>query len=150
MATLKKTRVSKKVKYASFVFDISAADNMVDVNGVSKTFAAGGAFDVIPLPLGTKLVGGDITVRTVSNDSGTATLAVGDENSATRYLGATNIKAAARTSLALTGAVWPGKSLRITVANQNGDATTGVVEVNIMYVTDGAADEVLATSQVTA
>jgi hypothetical protein len=53
---------------------------MVDVNGVLKTFGWRRVRHP-PAALGAKIVGGDITVRTVSNDSGTSTLAVGDENS---------------------------------------------------------------------
>jgi hypothetical protein len=132
MALLKAVRSGQEVISAEFEFDI--LDTMATTAGVTQALkTAAGVYDVILLPTNMVVVGGDIVVRTVSNDTGTATLAVGDSASAARYLGATSIKAAARTALVPTGYRGLGEQIRITLANANGDATTGLVTVRIEY-----------------
>lgn len=152
MATLKKTRAGQKPVVAEFTFDIANADDMKNTSGVVTAFkaAAGTAYDVIPIPKGSRVIGGEIVVKTVSNDGSTATLSVGDSGSAARYLAATNIKAAARTAFTPTGYVSTGEDLRITLANATGNATTGKVTVSVQYIKEGREDEVIALSQVTA
>lgn len=141
MATLKKTRTAQYPLMAEFTFNI--ADVMLNTSGASTAFkATDGVFDVIPLPPNAVLVGGDVTVETASNDTGTATIAVGDSGSATRYLGATSIKATGRTALVPTGYRGTGEDLRITLANASGDATAGTVTVRALYTVTGRANEV--------
>lgn len=142
MAVLKATRATQSPQYAQFKFTIT--DTMLDIAGVSKAFsAAAPVMDVINLPMGAIVVGGDVTVETVSNDSSTATIAVGDSSTANRYLTATSIKSAARTALVPTGfRNTSGLNLRITLANAGGDATAGVVTVRVLFIIDGRADEV--------
>lgn len=141
MALVKATRSNTNLKKAEFIVNI-AADTMATTGGVTQSFkTAAGIYDVINMPPGAIVVGGDITVETVSNDTGTATMAVGDASSATRYLGATSIKTAARTVLVPTGYRSTGENIRITLANANGDATTGKVTVRVTYYQSGRADE---------
>lgn len=143
MAVLKASRNVQFPLHQEFTFNIASGDTMVNTSSASQTFAAAaGVFDVINLPAGAVVVGGEMVVETVSNDTGTATISVGDSSSATRYLAATNIKAAARTALTLTGYRSDGASIRITLANQNGNATTGKVTVRVQYVIPGRAHEV--------
>jgi hypothetical protein len=139
-----KLNPSRAVQYTlAQEFSFLMTDTFVDVNGATKTFKDAAVIaDVIKLPNGAVLTGGEIVVETVSNESGTATLKVGDVDSDARYLGATNIKAAARTALVPTGYRGTGKDLRITLANQNGDATAGKVTVRVEYVIPGRAQEV--------
>lgn len=133
MTTKIKTRTAQYPLVAEFSFAVG--DDMIDVNGVSKEFKdAAVVADIIPLPNGAVLIGGDMTVSEVSNDSGTATLKVGDSADDDRYLAATNIKALGRTPLVPTGYRGDGSDLRITLANQNGDATTGIVTIRAEYV----------------
>jgi hypothetical protein len=149
MATLKRTRAAQWPMTASFAFNIADADAMLNASGVLTNLkAATGVFDVIPLPAGTRVVGGELIVEVVSNDTGTATLSVGDATSAVRYLGATTLKTAARTALVPTIFVSTGEPIRITLANANGDATTGKVRLNVTFVKDGKEDQVFTTSQV--
>lgn len=145
MTTIKKNRTVQYPLTAEFVFNIT--DDMVNTSGVGTSFkaAAGTVYDVIGLPPNAVLVGGDVTVETASNDSGTATIAVGDSGSATRYLGATSTKSAGRTALVPTGYRGSGEDLRITLANQNGDATTGKVSVRAQYIITGRANETQIT-----
>ena len=143
MATLLATRSAQYLMEAEFVFDIAAADAVANTSGVVTALSAASVVaDVIKLPSAATLVGGEVVVETVSNDTGTATIAVGDSASATRYLSATNIKAAARTALTLTGYRGQGEDIRITLANANGNATTGKVTVRVQYVVANRANEV--------
>jgi hypothetical protein len=143
MALVKKNRVLQYPLVAEFVFNLS--DTMAATDGVVRAFSATGAaaiFDVIGLPPNAVVISGDVTVETVSNDSGTATVKVGDSVSDARYLGATTIKTAARTALVPTGFRGAGEDIRLTFANANGDATTGKVTVRVTYLITGRANEV--------
>jgi hypothetical protein len=142
MAVLKATRAAQTPKVASFTFNVT--DTMVNTSAASTAFgaASGTVFDVINLPVGARVIGGDMVVEVVSNDASTATIAVGDSASASRYLSATTIKTAARTALVPTGYHGLGENLRITLANAGGAATTGTVTVNVTFVIDNRADEV--------
>lgn len=139
-----KKRITRDAQYplvASFEFDIT--DTMVNASGVEIPFLTdAGVFDAINLPQGSTVIGGAITVVTVSNETGTATLAVGDSATAARYLAATNIKAAVRTALVPTGfRNANGLPIRITLANQNGDATAGTVRIEVQYIIKDRANE---------
>lgn len=145
MALLKANRTVQSVLWAEFVFNLT--DTMVNTSDAETAFgaAAGTVFDIIGLPPNAVVVDGDMTVETASNDAGaTATLALGDSGSATRYLAATSIKAAARTALTLTGYRGTGQSIRATLVNTNGDATAGKVSIRVGYIVTGRASEVLA------
>ena len=146
MTTLTKSVGAQYPLIAQFRF--TAADAMVNTSGALTNFKATGSptFDIASLPYGSQVVGGDLTVRTVSNDSGTSTLSLGDSGSANRYLNATNLKAAARTGLTLTGFKTAGENLRMTVANQNGDATTGDFDITVMFIVDNRQQENLKTT----
>lgn len=140
MATLKSTRTAQWPQLSSFSF--SMADAMVDVNGVLTGFKnAAGVFEPIPLPPGAILIGGEVVVDVASDDTGTATIAVGDAAAPARYLAATNIKAAARTPLVPTGLRTSGENLRITLANANANATVGTVTIRALYIINGRAQE---------
>jgi hypothetical protein len=135
------TRGAEYILSASFEFTIT--DTMVNTATVEQAFAAAaGVFEAVFLPPSSQIVGGDITVIAVSNDTGTATISVGDATSATRYASAVNLKAAARTALTLTGYQnLAGENLRVTLANANGNATAGKVKVTVEYIS-GKTNEV--------
>lgn len=142
MALLKASRNVQYPLHQEFTFNLT--DTMADVTGVTNTLSVVGskAYDVINLPQGAVVVGGDLVVETASNDATTATVSVGDSGSAARYLAATSIKAAGRTALVPTGYRGAGENLRITVANGTGGATAGKVTVRVAYVIPGRAHEV--------
>ncbi len=142
MALLKKNRGAQWPLYQDFTFTV--ADTMVDTAGATNSMAVVGSktYDVCGLPVGAVVIGGELVVNTVSNDATTATVSVGDSVSATRYLGATTYKTAARTALVPTGYNGLGEDLRITVANGTGGATTGSVTVRVGYVVGGRTNEV--------
>lgn len=138
-------RAARTAQYelsAEFIIDIANDAIKSDVNGAQTNFkAASCVFDAVALPPNAVVVGGDVTVETVSNDSGAATIAVGDSAVANRYLAATSTKAAARTALTLTGYRGVGENVRVTLANANGDATAGKVSLRVKYIVTGRANE---------
>lgn len=147
MATLKKTSAAQWPLLATFEFNIATADAMLNTSGVLTAFsAAAGVYDVIPLPHGSHVVGGDINVQVVSNDTGTATMSVGDSASAARYLAATTIKTGGRTALVPTGYQGLGEAIRLTMANQNANATTGKVRTTVLFVVESRQSENLKTT----
>lgn len=142
MSLLKKNRTSQYPLYAEFKFNLT--DTMLNTAGATVAFGAAAAavFDAIPLPPNAVLVGGDVSVEAVSDDTGTATIAIGDSGSAVRYLAATTIKTAARLPLVPTGYRGTGEDIRMTLANANGNAANGTVTVRALYIVTGRANEV--------
>lgn len=141
MATLRKNRGLQYPLVAEFKFDLT--DTMTNTAGAAVVMNGDAAFDFAALPPNAVVIGGDVTVETASDDAGTHTIAIGDSGSATRYLGATSIKAAARTALVPTGYRGTGEDLRLTLDAANvGTATAGTVTVRVMYVVTGRTNEV--------
>jgi hypothetical protein len=144
MSLLKKTRGAQWPLYAEFTFNVG--DTIVDVAGVTKAFGAvAPVADIISLPLGAVILSGFVLISTASNDSSTATIAVGDSTTANRYLAATTIKTAADVPLVPTGFRGAGQDLRVTLANAGGDATAGTVTIGILYIINNRVNEVQST-----
>lgn len=157
MSALKATRGAQRVLTAEFVFDVSTAvaDTMPTtvgntIGGATPAYNAAGVaigsvgtnvYEVINLPVGAIVVGGEVAVETAVVGPTVSTVSVGDSGSATRYLGATSMLAAARTALVPTGLVGTGGNIRITVNNTVAVATAGKVSVRVSYVVRGRADE---------
>lgn len=148
MALLKATRTAQRPLVAEFVFNFN--DTMVDVNGVTKTFGSNfndaGTFDVVPLPVGAIIVGGELIVETAGAGPTAYTVSVGNSSSATAYLAATSILSAGRTALTGLGfnsTANGGGSVRIAIASTVANATAGKVRVRVMYTIDNRADEVV-------
>lgn len=148
MATLKKTPNAQTVLSAEFNYNIATGDAMLDTSGVLTEFkATAGVFDVIPLPINSRVVGGDVSASVLVNDTGTATVSVGDSGNATRYVTTASVKTAIRTALVPTSFVnTTGLPIRITIANNTGDATTGKVKITVLYVVEDRATENLKTT----
>lgn len=143
MAKLRKNRTLQYPLVAEFTFNVT--DSLVATDGVERVFNAAGAaqiFDVIGLPPLATVIGGEVVVETASNDTGTATVKVGDSASDARYLSATSIKTAARTALVPTGFRGAGEDIRITLANADGGATAGTVTVRVLYTIQNRSQEV--------
>lgn len=145
MATVKKNRTVQTPLVAEFVMNVGS-DSMTDTSGNLTAFkAAAGVFDVIGLPPNAVVVGGDMTVETASDDSGTATVSIGDSANATRYLAATTIKATGRTALGPTGYRGSGEDVRVTFANAGANAANGKISLRVQYIVTGRATEVQIT-----
>jgi len=141
MPKLNANRALQYPLVAEFTFNLT--DTMVNTSGVETAFkATAGIFDVIKLPVNANVIGGELVVETVSDETGTATVKIGDSANDARYLTATNLKAAARTALTLTGYRGSGEDIRITLANQNGNAAAGKATIRVMYTIQGRANEV--------
>lgn len=142
MPKLIKNRGLQYALHAEFTFNVT--DTMVMTDGVERAFGASGAAtiaDVAALPPNAVVIGGDLTVETQSNDSGTSTVSVGDSGSAARYLAATSLKTAARTALVPTGYRGSGEDIRLTFANAGGGATQGTVTLRVTYMVTGRVNE---------
>jgi hypothetical protein len=158
MGTLLKSPNAQWILSASFRFNMAATgspgafpgttDAMANSSGVLTNFKAssGTIFDIMTLPYNSEVISGDMTVVTASNDSGTSTLKVGDSTVDNRYLGATTIKSTGVTALVPTGYQTQSEKIRITLANQNGDATAGDVIIRLNFTIKDRANENLKTT----
>lgn len=145
MALKNATRGAQKVMSTEFV--VSFNDTMKDVNGVTKTFgsvfADAGLFEVINLPNGAIIIGGDLVVETAGVGPTAYTVSVGHSGSATAFLAATSVLALGRTAVTGLGmAAYDGKNVRIQIASTGANATAGKFRVRLEYVIDGRLEEV--------
>jgi hypothetical protein len=147
MAKLIATRAAQYPLIAEFVFNFN--DTMVDVNGVTKTFGSvytdAGTFEVIPLPPGAIIQGGELIVETAGVGPTAYTVSVGTSASATALLAATSVLSAGRT--ALTGLGYnananAGGNIRIAIASTVANASAGKIRVRVAYTVDGRSNEV--------
>lgn len=122
-------------------FSINAADTVTNTSGVVQRVDANGVYDVVLLPAGAVVTGGDLVVYTASNDTTTLTASVGDSASAARYLAATSLKAVARTALTVTGFESDGGNVRVTIATATGDATAGRAVLRLHYTINNRQNE---------
>lgn len=134
MAKLIPTRVAQYPLLATFTFNFD--DTIVDINGVEKTFGKSYTdavvAQVINLPEGAVIVGGEIVVETAGVGPTAYTVSLGDSSSATRYANAVDLKTAARTALSLTG-YRTSENLRLTIASTVANATAGKATVRVLY-----------------
>ncbi len=147
MALKQATRGAQPVMSAEFGFSFN--DTMKDVSGVTKTFGSvytdAGVFEVINLPLGAVVTGGDLIVEEQGVGPTAYTAAVGTSGSANAFLAATTLLSAAGTRVALTGlglAATDGKNVRVTIASTVANATAGKFRLRLEYVIDGRITEV--------
>lgn len=147
MALKQATRGAQPVMSTEFVFSFD--DTMKDVSGVTKTFGAvytdAGVFEVINLPLGAVVIGGDLIVETQGAGPTAYTAAVGTSGSAAAFLAATSLLTSAGTRTALTGlglGANDGKNVRVTIASTVANATAGKFRLRLEYVIDGRITEV--------
>lgn len=147
MTALTKTQVAQDVKTAEFVFNYN--DTMTDIAGVTRDFGslAGGSsaatayvFEIIDLPAGAVVVGGEV-FRTTAFDTAGYDLFIGDSVTADRYLGTADLKAQGTTALVPTGYVTVGNPIRISISTDDA-CTTGVCVVRVNYIIRGSADYV--------
>ncbi len=138
------TRGAQPVMSADFsaVFN----DTMLDVNGAPKTFGSAigsSVFEVINLPAGAVIVGGELIVETAGVGPTVYTVAVGTAGSPESFLVATDAKATTRAPLTGLGLqANDGKNVRVTVNATVAPATAGKFRLRVEYVIDGRATEV--------
>ena len=145
MALKQATRGAQPVMSAEFVFSFN--DTMKDTAGALKTFGSvftdAGVFEVINLPQGAVVVGGELIVEEAGVGPAAYTAAIGHSGSATAFLAATDLKTAGRTALTGLGlASNDGKNVRVTIASTVANATAGKFRLRVNYTTDGRITEV--------
>lgn len=123
----------------TFLFD----DTMVDTAGALKDFKTVGStvVDVINLPTGAIVVGGEVVTETAVGGATAYNISVGDSASTTRYLGVTDRVAAGRTALVPTGYVGLGEQIRLTVTPTVAPASAGKVTVRVEYIVRNRVNE---------
>lgn len=147
MSTLQKTRSAQRILSSEFVFNFN--DTMTDVNGVTKTFGSvfgdAGTFEIMNLPNGAVIVGGELIVQTAGVGPTVYTAALGVVGgSGSDLLAATSLLAAARTALTGLGLVAnAGKNVTLTIASTVANATAGTVRARVNYTIDNRADEAI-------
>jgi hypothetical protein len=108
---------------------------------LAQFVANGNVVDIDVIP-GAEVLRGHIVVETAFNTTGTDTLKIGDAVDDDRYLGATSIKAAARTAIVPTGYLIPGAGAKVRLTRTAADtaATVGSVRVFLEFAVLGKAD----------
>lgn len=147
MAVKTRTRAAQRVMAAEFTFDV-ANDTMTNSSGVSDNFntVASHIFDVINLPIGAVVIGGEVATETAVSGSTAYNVSVGDPTTANRYLNAVNCVAAGRQALVPTGYFNAnGEHIRVTVAPTAATATAGVITVRVLFAIRNRAEEVYST-----
>ncbi|RYG05530.1 MAG: hypothetical protein EON92_20840 [Burkholderiales bacterium] len=145
MALLKAARTAQTLLVAEFVASFN--DTAVDaLTGATKAFgttiAENLVFDVINLPPGAVIVGGELIVETAGVGP-TAYTAKLDTVDGTAILAATSLLVAARTAITGLGlAANAGSNVRLTMASTVAVATAGKFRVRINYTIDRRATEV--------
>lgn len=96
----------------------------------------------LQVPDGAEVVGGNIVVTDTFDTTGTDTLSIGTPDSAARYMGATSLKAAARTAVVPTGYQHDVENniVRLTRTPADSAATKGTVIVTLEYVVLGKSE----------
>lgn len=150
MALLQQTRGSQPLQVSEFIFSFN--DTMKDVNGAVKTFGSvytdAGNFEIIKLPPGAQIVGGDIVVETQGVGPTAYTINLGTSGGAAILASAFDLKGAvnARTALlltTLTGATstLTGLDVRMAVTSSVANATAGKWRITVLWKLDGRTTE---------
>lgn len=144
MAKLIAARTAQWPLLSEFTFNFD--DTIVDINGVEKDFGKTETHDVVAqiinLPEGAVVFGGEIVVETAGVGPTVYTASLGDSASATRYANAVDLKTAARTPLTLTG-FRTSENLRLTINSTVAAASAGKATVRVLYTLPHRANEVV-------
>ena len=140
---------SPVVDFGSGVAPSPMPSNVSWSSGIAQT----NVFEIMSLPQGAQIIGGDLQVEVAYLGPLTATLSLGEVGNAVLYLPATSVEAVGRTAITipaeLTGAAEinaaAGLDIRATLALGTGAATAGRIRVRVMYTIDGRGMEVQAT-----
>jgi len=143
MAKISKTRAAQYPLVQEYVFNF--ADSVVDVNGVTKSFAAHADDPVFPMfdmPQGAVIMNIDAFVEEVFVGPTVAALSVGVAGEAGKYIADMDLLTADNSDDFKTPAIAGGEEILGTLAMTVADATAGKVRVRIMYTIDGRGQEV--------
>lgn len=153
-------RAEFAVSYNEFVIDSvtgmkttfgSSVANSTDPLEPALNAGTGVTFDVIPMPVGAVISGGEVIVETAFAGIGIgATLNVGIAGSLSGLVSAMDLDAAVAGSsvpFLLTAPMISnaGQNLRLTVAGMTSTATAGKFRVRVQYTIDGRTSEIQIT-----
>lgn len=105
-------------------------------------------FDVIPLPVGAVVTGGELIVETAGVGPTAYTVQLGIAGNLAAFLAATSILAVGRTALLLATPLVSnvaGNNLRATIAYTVANATAGRFRLRVQYTIDGRSNEAQIT-----
>lgn len=147
MAKLFATRGAQYLMCSEFIFNFN--DTITDINGVVKDFgttiASAPVADIIKLPPGTQIAGGDVVVETQGVGPTAYTIDLGVVGATTAFASAFDLKGAvnARTALLLTGLnnTYTGKDIRLTMVDSVAAATAGKWRISALWKLDGRQNE---------
>ena len=125
-------------------FTFSPTDTMnagAGGSGAEQDLTPSGVFEIIPLPPGAVVTGGSVDTEVAMTGGTTITVAVGDSDTADRYLSATDAEPAGTTALVPTGYRGVGENIWMTLAVA-GTYTGGTITVRVEYVVAGRSNEV--------
>lgn len=147
MSKLIASRTAQWPLVAEFKFNfddtmVNTAGNTVDF-GKTNLGGAAGIFDIIPLPPGAVVIGGEVITETTFDTAG-LDVTIGDSSSADRYLASTDVKGAGRTALVPTGYRGTGQNIRLSFSSDD-VCTAGVLTVRVQYIVTGRTNEVQIT-----
>lgn len=144
MTDLLKSRYSQDVQCIEFSFehDSTMANTSGDSVDFGSTNTAATSFDVIGLPVGAVVVGGEF-VRDEAFDAATYTVKIGDSADDDRYLASADLKAVGRSALLLTGyeATSATRDVRVNVTAADA-CTTGIGKIRILFMISDRGGEV--------
>ena len=102
-----------------------------------------GVTEIIRVPTGARVIGGEVVVETLFATAGTATLDLGDAADPDRYTASVvNLETAARTAITLSGFKYTGEdTIDATVVVGTAVTTAGQVYIRIDYVEEDKAHE---------
>lgn len=146
MSKLTAIRGAQNVLCASFTlnFDdtmVNTAGDEVDFGKVNLGGASTGKFDIIPLPPGAVVVGGQVAVTTAFDTAGYDVI-IGDADDDDRFFATADVKGVGVVALLTPGYVSTGKPVRLQFSTDD-VCTTGVLTVNVLYKIVGKANEVV-------
>ena len=129
----------------------SSVANSTDPLEPALNAGTGITFDVIPMPVGAVITGGELIVETAYVGIGSsATLSVGIAGNTTALVNVMDLDAAAAGSSLAFSLAAPllsnnGQNLRLTIAGMTPAATAGKVRVRVHYTIDGRTSEIQIT-----
>mgnify|MGYP001371804100 CR=1 FL=1 len=149
MSLIRPTRSAQRVLCSEYIFNFN--DTVVDINGATKdygsaTIASAPVADIIKLPLGAQIVGGDLVVVTAGVGPTAYTVKLGIAGNDACYLAASDLLAAANTRYALllttANASNAGADIRLTMVDSVAVSTAGKWKLTVLWKIDGKTDEV--------
>lgn len=123
-------------------YPLSAEITFTFADGIAAP--ADGLQDLMKLPTGARVVGGEIVVETAWNAGTSAVVDIGDVTDVNRYASAVNLQAAGRTALLLDGfkTTETERDVDIIPTIVGTAATQGQAYVRVQYVIEDRAHEV--------